>query len=196
MDQCLLMEVIRENDYFKINNLLLNGASLSKQIFFEIGLANQHEMYLYLKGKCRLSFEFQQSATSYFINGACLGGHLYLLKRVYVPGLIKTTESSFGPKYPIEYATKGGHLELVKWLWEKDKFWGDSGNFAAMEGHLEILKWMVGRGCNLKDSWFEEAAMNNHSDITNWILDKKQSTLIQLKMMEFPIPNQKMEILI
>jgi hypothetical protein len=69
-------------------------------------------------------------------------------------------------------AAWGGHLEVLKWLCEKNC---QRDNFtcsrAAMGGHLATLQWLRSKGFSWDECTCEEAAAAGHLEVLQWLVD-------------------------
>jgi len=67
------------------------------------------------------------------------------------------------------FAALGGHLGVLRWLWEKDFFWDWTTTAAAAEGgHLEVLQWLREHGCEWNEATCAYAAYGGHLDVLKW----------------------------
>jgi hypothetical protein len=71
-------------------------------------------------------------------------------------------------------AARGGHLEVLRWLWETDYEWDDPWTCAcaAAGGHLNVLKWLreAPRNFHWDARTVEEASEGGHDDVLQWAL--------------------------
>jgi len=68
-----------------------------------------------------------------------------------------------------EYAAKGGHLRVLKWLRENGCPWDESTCEKAAEGgHLEVLKWARENGCPWNWLTCAKAAERGHLETLKW----------------------------
>jgi hypothetical protein len=68
------------------------------------------------------------------------------------------------PAYVLSYIAFGGHLNVLKWCYNRDYYLGGGYicNSAARGGHLELLQWCRGRRCSWSESTCRAAAAGGH----------------------------------
>ena len=67
-------------------------------------------------------------------------------------------------------AAKGGHLELLKHLREKEYEWDEiTCAYAAHEGHVHVLEYLRTNGCPWNGTACIVAAVGNHLDTLKWL---------------------------
>ena len=90
-------------------------------------------------------------------------GCLSALKRLQRRGCLSHRE------YLCEAAARGGNLEALKLLRDKDTPWdAETCAGAAQSGHLEVLQWLRANGCPWKERTCGQAAMNGHLEVLQW----------------------------
>ena len=66
-------------------------------------------------------------------------------------------------------ATSGGHLEVVKWLYEDGAPWYKrTCAYAAEGGHLDVLQWARANGARWDEFTCANAASGGHLDVLKW----------------------------
>ena len=75
----------------------------------------------------------------------------------------------------ITLAAQSGHLEVIKWLREKNgcKWNSDAVIEAAQNGYLEIVKWLLTNGCPWSPSVFHQACTAGQLAVAKWLSDNK-----------------------
>jgi hypothetical protein len=72
--------------------------------------------------------------------------------------------------YYVEYASKSGSLELVKWLYAKGyPVRGKAMRNAASSGNVALCKWVSGHGIGPTQSAMEEAVKRGHVEVLEWL---------------------------
>ena len=90
-------------------------------------------------------------------------GCLSALQRLQRGGRLSRQE------YLCEAAARGGNLEALKLLRDKDTPWdAETCAGAAQSGHLEVLQWLRANGCPWKERTCGQAAMNGHLEVLQW----------------------------
>jgi len=84
----------------------------------------------------------------------------------------KKRRSSYG----LVWASKEGHINVVKWMVER-KIHSDVGNYdavyeAASSGHLDILKTFHRNNYPFDVALMDAATTNGHLDILKWLYDE------------------------
>src|SRR5579872_647404 len=95
----------------------------------------------------------------------------------------------------IHHATKGGHLELTKWLMENGCIWDeDVCTIAAGHGYLEIIQWAIIKNLIWNpDICFRAAAINGHLEILKWA--KTNGYTFKPSIFKFAAESGQLEIL-
>ncbi len=72
-----------------------------------------------------------------------------------------------------DYAVRGGHLEILKWLHSEQRcLWNASTcAYAAMFGHLEVLQWLRSEGCPWNSWTCSQHVFESHPHIYKWAVD-------------------------
>eukprot|EP01051_Picozoa_sp_SAG22_P025449 SAG22_NODE_7545_length_729_cov_3.096825_1_plen_214_part_10 len=76
---------------------------------------------------------------------AAAAGKLEMLQWLVPSVLANLADDEYLPSAVIEHSARGGHLAVVKWMWEADGFRVDAGEWygaAAEGGQLEVLKYL------------------------------------------------------
>ena len=90
-------------------------------------------------------------------------GCLSALQRWQRRGLLSRQE------YLCEAAARGGNLEALKLLRDKDTPWdAETCAGAAQSGHLEVLQWVRANGCPWKERTCTYAALGGHLEVLQW----------------------------
>ena len=78
-----------------------------------------------------------------------------------------------------EAAIKGGHLEIVQWLYDETRYYSGQElccQLAAINGHLDIMKWLFEHGFRWDADAFKFAADYGHLDILKYLNGRSEVT--------------------
>jgi hypothetical protein len=104
------------------------------------------------------------------VAGAACGGHVHIFnwlrfeKKWIPPGREHDDERMF------RYAARGGQLEIIKWLYARDKTpdaWAAA--FAARGGHLDVLKFLRMMLAPMDSTVGTGAVMSGNIDVVRWV---------------------------
>ena len=120
------------------------------------------------------------------VRGAARGGHKNILEWVMQKYKINYRAT--------EYAAKGNHFELLKWLYDKGIKLTDTGNaYSVKTGNMEMIKWFFERNDYVDDGCLHYAVKNNNMDLVKWLYEKDNESLWAL--CDHAIAEGKLEIL-
>lgn len=108
------------------------------------------------------------------IFGACIGGHLDVVKYLVSRGV----SASFGRNFVIALAVKHGHLEVVRYLVSQgaDVFTDTCPlDYACKFGHLNIVKYLVNIGVPIGCDVVTLASNAGQREIVDYLLDRDAS---------------------
>lgn len=100
-------------------------------------------------------------------------GHLSVLQLVAREWPLGEQQKLLQPqmfdKRVFAYAAGGGHMEVIRWLHERQCPWNEEACLAAARfGHLEVLQWMRERGCPWNMWCLHNAAWGGHTEVVVW----------------------------
>eukprot|EP00035_Acanthoeca_spectabilis_P018469 m.392956 g.392956 ORF g.392956 m.392956 type:complete len:332 (-) comp16762_c1_seq1:180-1175(-) len=97
-----------------------------------------------------------------------------LTELVRVVPLLQWAEAQ--PRCPTDwnvcfYAARGGHLDTVKWIWDRVDGYSKSTvpDAAAEGGHLRVLQWACDNGCNVHAWTCVKAAEYGRLEVLQWL---------------------------
>ena len=104
---------------------------------------------------------------------ACKTGDLATIEYILTNVNIHTRSVGIG------FASRNGHLKIVKYLVEQGVDFQTCNNhavqMASVSGHLEIVKYLVGKSANFRDASgeaFRSAVMEGHLDVVQYLVEK------------------------
>ena len=87
--------------------------------------------------------------------------------------------------------TRGGHLECLKYLHEKEYPWyAESCSAAAEEGHFECLQYLHVKGCPWNESICTYATSGGHLECLTYLHENGCPTRSFRSLFNFMKPNQ------
>lgn len=88
--------------------------------------------------------------------------------------LHENRKKSLKSPYAFEYAVRGGHLNVMEWLYEKKYPYI---NLTLVEAakceNLKIMKWLYEKGCRMTSAVFNCAIERENLEILEWLHEKK-----------------------
>ncbi|GMF55135.1 unnamed protein product [Phytophthora fragariaefolia] len=100
------------------------------------------------------------------MDDAAWGGHLYMLKWLYLNGYVH--HASFA----LEYAARNGYLEIVEWLVRNHPVGNASRalDAAARENRLDIVRWLLGHNLGRgAKSGMHQAAIRGYLEVASYL---------------------------
>lgn len=118
--------------------------------------------------------------------GAAKGGHKFILE------WLKENNYVINSHCAAEYATRGNHFELLKWLYELSIVLPNKAH-VVKTNNMEIIKWFFEKDGSIDEDCIYYAVKNNNMDLVEWFYQKDPNLL--LVICECAIEEGKLEIL-
>ena len=84
----------------------------------------------------------------------------------------------------INFASRNGHFEIIKWLRENGAPWNETAiNNASQNGHFEIVKWLRENGVPWGGLAIAYTSESGHLELVEWLREnKRQNNFLIIKI--------------